>query len=83
MGEVDYVVYPWFVPTLLFEWSDDQRFGKYSVDNPQWHLVAAANFVVVANVRAYANVEVGPFDPTPGQTRFDFLSANLGVSMGF
>src|SRR5207248_6742094 len=59
LGEVDYVVYPWFIPSLAFEWTDDTRFLPYSITSPEWHLVGAANFLVVANVRAFATVEVG------------------------
>ena len=83
-AEVDYVVYPWFIPTLLFEWTDAGRFQPYSIASPKWHLLGQANFLLVANIRAFASFEVGPYSATPtGETSVDFLAANLGVSLGF
>jgi hypothetical protein len=84
LAEVDYVVYPWFIPTLMFEYSDASRFLPYSLNNPKWHVVGTTNFLLVANARVFANVEVGPYSATPtGDTSLAFLSANLGISLGF
>ena len=75
MAQLDYVVFPWLVPSLRFEWTDDARYLSYSTSSPRWHALAGLNFLLIANVRAYVYAEAGP----DAAGDLAFLSGKVGL----
>jgi hypothetical protein len=76
--QLDYIVFPWLIPTLRFELSDDARHLDYSADAPLWHVVPGVTALIRANVKAYVFAEVIPDQqqqPTFNKLTVGFLAA--------
>lgn len=77
--QADYVLYPWLVGSLRFEWSDDARYLTYSMDHPRWHLMPGLSALIRANVKAYVFGELGP-DETGA---LSFFTVTIGLFSAF
>ncbi len=77
--QLDYVVFPWLIPSVRFEVSDEARLLEYSEEAPLWHLVSMVNVLIRANLKAYALAEVIP----SADQHLSFHKLTLGVLAAF
>ena len=77
--QLDYVVFPWLIPSLRYELADDARLLEFSADAPRWHLMPGLNALIRANVRAYLFAEVIGNE----QGGADFHKLTLGILAAF